>query len=117
YLPDVVDATAGLGRDAFVLAALGCRGRMLERKPGVAALLDDGLSRGYADAEMGSWLRARLTLLHASSLLALTDITPPPDVLYLDPMYPHQQQSALVKKEMRVFQSLVGADDDAEGRL
>ncbi|SPW27561.1 Ribosomal RNA small subunit methyltransferase J [Edwardsiella tarda] len=53
YLPDVVDATAGLGRDAFVLAALGCRVRMLERHPVVAALLDDGLQRGYADAEIG----------------------------------------------------------------
>ena len=29
YLPDVVDATAGLGRDAFVLASVGCRVRML----------------------------------------------------------------------------------------
>ncbi|GHM54843.1 hypothetical protein ECZU51_35130 [Escherichia coli] len=42
YLPDVVDATAGLGRDAFVLASVGCRVRMLERNPVVAALLDDG---------------------------------------------------------------------------
>ena len=33
YLPDVVDATAGLGRDAFVLASVGCRVRMLERNP------------------------------------------------------------------------------------
>lgn len=48
YLPDVVDATAGLGRDAFVLASVGCRVRMLERNPVVAALLDDGLTRGYA---------------------------------------------------------------------
>lgn len=32
-------------------------------------------------------------------------------------MYPHKQKSALVKKEMRVFQSLVGADDDADGLL
>lgn len=117
YLPDVVDATAGLGRDAFVLASIGCRVRMLERNPVVAALLDDGLRRGYADAEIGPWLRERLTLLHASSLNALTDISPPPDVVYLDPMYPHKQKSALVKKEMRVFQSLVGPDEDADGLL
>ena len=45
YLPDVVDATAGLGRDAFVLASVGCRVRMLERNPVVAALLDDGRAR------------------------------------------------------------------------
>ncbi|GAM77379.1 SAM-dependent methyltransferase [Vibrio ishigakensis] len=43
-----------------------------------------------------------------------------PDVVYLDPMYPHpenKKKSALVKKEMRVFQHLVGADLDADGLL
>ncbi|CAM3744254.1 16S rRNA (guanine(1516)-N(2))-methyltransferase RsmJ [Xenorhabdus thuongxuanensis] len=117
YLPDVVDATAGLGRDAFVLASIGCHVRMLERHPVVAALLDDGLQRGYQDEEIGSWLKERMTLIHASSITALTDITPLPDVVYLDPMYPHKQKSALVKKEMRVFQSLVGADEDADNLL
>ncbi len=117
YLPDVVDATAGLGRDAFVLASVGCRVRMLERNPVVAALLEDGLQRGYQDAEIGPWLQERLTLIHASSLTALDQIRPRPDVVYLDPMYPHKQKSALVKKEMRVFQSLVGPDMDADGLL
>ena len=117
YLPVVIDATAGLGRDAFVLASLGCRVQMLERHPVVAALLDDGLQRGYLSPEIGPWLRERLTLLHASGLQALADISIRPDVVYLDPMYPHRQKSALVKKEMRVFQSLVGADDDADGLL
>ena len=83
----------------------------------VAALLDDGLQRGYQDAEIGPWLRERLTLLHASSLTALADLSPRPEVVYLDPMFPHKQKSALVKKEMRVFQSLVGSDDDADGLL
>jgi len=117
YLPDVVDATAGLGRDAFVLASVGCRVRMLERHPVVAALLDDGLRRGYQDAEIGSWLQERLQLIHGSSLAELANLTPRPDVVYLDPMFPHKQKSALVKKEMRVFQSLVGPDNDADGLL
>ncbi|MEI9599566.1 16S rRNA (guanine(1516)-N(2))-methyltransferase RsmJ [Moellerella wisconsensis] len=117
FIPSVVDATAGLGRDAFVLAALGCEVRMLERHPVVAALLDDGLQRGYADAEIGGWLKQRMTLIHASSIDALLEITPAPDVVYLDPMYPHRQKSALVKKEIRVFQSLVGADNDADALL
>ena len=117
YLPNVVDATAGLGRDAFVLASLGCHVRMLERNPVVAALLDDGLERGYRDAEIGPWLRERMTLLHASSLTALSYLSPKPEVVYLDPMYPHKQKSALVKKEMRVFQGLVGPDEDADGLL
>ncbi|WP_249451800.1 class I SAM-dependent methyltransferase, partial [Escherichia coli] len=76
-----------------------------------------GLARGYADAEIGGWLQERLQLIHASSLTALSDITPRPQVVYLDPMFPHKQKSALVKKEMRVFQSLVGPDLDADGLL
>ena len=117
YLPNVVDATAGLGRDAFVLAAIGCHVRMIERNPVVAALLDDGLQRGYQDAEIGAWLKERLTLIHDSSLMALTHIAPKPEVVYLDPMFPHREKSALVKKEMRVFQTLVGADLDADDLL
>jgi len=116
-LPAVVDATAGLGRDAFVLAALGCHVRMFERHPVVAALLEDGLRRAYADEEMGVWLRERLTLVYGSSLSGLNGLVPRPDVVYLDPMFPHRMKSALVKKEMRVFQSLVGSDEDADQLL
>lgn len=97
---------------------------MLERHPVVAALLpvvaallDDGLQHSYQDAEIGLWLRERLTLVHAPSLTALADLAPRPEVVYLDPMYPHKQKSARVKKEMRVFQSLVGRGDDADGLL
>lgn len=117
YLPDVVDATAGLGRDAFVLASIGCKVRMVERHPVVAALLEDGLNRAYVDPNIGEWMQERMILIHASSAQALTEITPAPDVVYLDPMYPHKTKSALVKKEMRVFQSLVGADEDADALL
>lgn len=117
YLPDVIDATAGLGRDAFVLASVGCRVRMIERSPVVAALLDDGLQRGYQDHEIGGWLKERLSLIYASSLTELVNIVSRPQVVYLDPMFPHREKSALVKKEMRVFQSLVGADLDADGLL
>ncbi|WP_410010861.1 class I SAM-dependent methyltransferase [Shewanella sp. NFH-SH190041] len=115
--PTVVDGTAGLGRDAFVLASLGCRVTMVERHPVVAALLEDGLRRGYEDSEIGEWMRERMQMVHASSLKALPDLGLAPDVVYLDPMYPHREKSALVKKEMRVFQSLVGADLDADGLL
>lgn len=123
--PSVLDATAGLGRDAFVLASLGCKVQMVERNPVVAALLDDGLTRAKQDPEIGEWVSERMSLLHASShdalqqLIAQADFVQP-DVVYLDPMYPHpenKKKSALVKKEMRVFQSLVGADNDADGLL
>lgn len=124
-IPTILDGTAGLGRDAFVLASLGCKVQMVERHPVVAALLDDGLERAKQDAEIGQWVSERMSLIHASSLNALSDLANDadfvkPDVVYLDPMYPHpenKKKSALVKKEMRVFQSLVGPDLDADGLL
>lgn len=123
--PTVLDGTAGLGRDAFVLASLGCNVQMVERHPVVAALLDDGLQRAKQDPEIGSWVSERMSLIHASShntldKLAIDPNFARPDVVYLDPMYPHpesKKKSALVKKEMRVFQSLVGPDLDADGLL
>ncbi|MFA0055532.1 MULTISPECIES: class I SAM-dependent methyltransferase [Vibrio] len=123
--PTILDGTAGLGRDAFVLASLGCKVQMVERHPVVAALLDDGLQRAQQDPDIGGWVTERMKLIHASSHDALDKLSDDPnfaqpDVVYLDPMYPHpenKKKSALVKKEMRVFQSLVGADMDADALL
>ncbi|MCL1125509.1 class I SAM-dependent methyltransferase [Shewanella surugensis] len=115
--PTVVDGTAGLGRDAFVLASLGCHVTMIERHPVVGALLEDGLRRAYEDAEIGEWMQSRMRLLPGSNLSQLQQGLSDIDVVYLDPMYPHRDKSALVKKEMRVFQSLVGADLDADDLL
>lgn len=110
YYPFVIDATAGLGRDAYVLSSLACRVQMLERSPVIAALLYDGLQRAYVQF---ADLAENLTLTYASSHTWLSAQTLVADVVYLDPMYPHRQKSALVKKEMRVFRHLVGDDEDA----
>lgn len=119
--PKVLDGTAGLGRDGFVLASLGCRVMLVERHPVVAALLEDGLRRAYQDSEIGPWMRERMQLFSGSSIDVLNDAASAfggdVDVVYLDPMYPHREKSALVKKEMRVFQTLVGADLDADDLL
>ncbi|MDG6895322.1 class I SAM-dependent methyltransferase [Volucribacter amazonae] len=113
-LPTVIDATAGLGRDAFVLAVLGCQVRLIERHPVVRLLLQDGLQRAYQDPDIGELLQQNLRLLPQTHLAQLNANLDYADVVYLDPMYPHKQKSALVKKEMRVFQQLVGADLDAD---
>lgn len=115
--PTVLDATAGLGRDAFVLASLGCTVTMFERSPIVAALLDDGLARAKQDPEIGGWVSERLMLEHNNSIEQLSQLTASHEVVYLDPMFPHRKKSAQIKKEMRVFQSLVGSDDDADKLL
>ncbi|MGB1292282.1 MAG: class I SAM-dependent methyltransferase [Pseudoalteromonas sp.] len=115
FTPHVLDATAGLGRDAFVLASLGCRVTMLERMPVVAALLENGLERAQLNSEVGEIVQ-RISLMFTSSVENMTQVNAP-DVIYLDPMYPHREKSAAVKKEMRVFQSLVGEDLDADELL
>ena len=115
FTPNVLDATAGLGRDAFVLATLGCNVTMMERMPIVAALLEDGLERAQLSADVSD-IANRMKLINASSIENMS-LAERPDVIYLDPMYPHREKSAAVKKEMRVFQSLVGEDLDADNLL
>lgn len=111
----VVDATAGLGRDGFLMASYGAQVSLCERHPVVAALLADGLARGSrAEAEVAE-IVSRLRLSAISALEMLTTATP--DVIYLDPMFPESKKSALVKKEMRLFHSLVGSDEDTEALL
>lgn len=115
FAPHVLDATAGLGRDAFVLASLDCQVTLMERMPVVAALLDDGLARGKLSNEVGD-IVSRMQLISASAIDDMP-LARQVDVVYLDPMYPHREKSAAVKKEMRVFQALVGEDLDADALL
>ena len=115
--PTVLDATAGLGRDAFVLACLGCHVHMIERNPIVAALLADGLRRARLDTEvLGIVQRMPLLIGDAIELMSAW-AAEVPQVVHLDPMFPSRDKSALVKKEMRLFKPLVGADEDAPDLL
>jgi len=112
--PMILDVTAGMGKDAFVLATLGCQVQMVERSPVVAALLEDGLSRAATDASVEAIIN-RMTLHHCNAMEYLSAIDQEliPDVIYMDPMYPHRQKSAQVKKEMHLFRQLVGDDPDS----
>lgn len=109
----VIDATAGLGQDAFVLASLGCRVTLFERNPVIHALLADGLARAALNVDCAA-IVGRMRLLEGSSIdwLAQPD-NEAADIVYLDPMFPHRDKSALVKKEMQVFRTIVGDDEDS----
>lgn len=145
FAPQVLDLTAGLGGDGFVLASLGCKVCMLERNPIVHSLLADGLSRGvqagheYAqqgDDELEQVIN-RLSLLECNSASYLSDLVNKsaafdseekaqqtedleawrPDVVYVDPMFPLRKKSAKVKKQMQAFHAIVGTDPDADNLL
>ncbi|MFK8066765.1 MAG: class I SAM-dependent methyltransferase [Gammaproteobacteria bacterium] len=113
--PTIIDATAGMGRDSFVLASLGCEVKMIERSVVVVALLEDALDRAQKDE--GTFAIAdRLSVVCFDACDYLTKIQAEnisADVIYLDPMYPEKRKSAAVKKDMRVLQKLVGPDQDS----
>lgn len=116
----IVDATAGLGRDAVTLAACGCRLTAIERSGVLGALLRDGLARASDAAP--SWLRDiadRVTLVVGDARDTLRDMTGSgaPEVVYLDPMFPVGDKKSLAKKEMRICRRLVGDDPDASELL
>jgi 16S rRNA (guanine1516-N2)-methyltransferase len=114
----VIDATAGLGRDAFHLASLGCRVTAVERSAVLAALVRDGLgrARGQGDPSLTEVLdRIELIVGDAREVLLARAEAARPDVVYLDPMYTPRRKSALGKKEMRACRALVGDDPDAGG--
>lgn len=115
-LPDILDGTAGLGRDAFALACLGYRVTAMECCPVLHALLADGVTRLLA-AKTGADMVGDRLLVRSGDCRDRFATPPPPEVIYLDPMFPHREKSALVKKEMRTIQKLLGTtvrDDDPE---
>ncbi len=118
FRPHVLDVTAGLGQDAFVLATLGCRMSLVERSPIVHALLDDGLKRAQlvADESLLSVV-SRIELAHDNSIEYIKALSEPVDVIYLDPMFPERNNKAQVNKNMQAFHSLVGEDNDAGNLL
>ena len=110
--PTLVDATAGLGRDAFLLASLGAPVTLVERSPEIHALLQDGLTRALEAGGAAAETAGRMTLLFGDAKALLPKLAP--EVVLVDPMHPPRGNSALVKKEMRLLRAIVGSDSDAD---
>ena len=110
----VLDATAGLGRDGYILAALGATVTMTERHPQIAALLQDAHRRALLDTQAAVIAqRIALPAFDAAQAFASGHW----DVVYLDPMYPHTGKTALPQKEMQIFRDLTAGDPDADALL
>ena len=107
----ILDVTAGWGRDAALLASFGAQVSMVERNPVMAVLLEDALN--YASRHDAKPLS--LTLIQADSRDYLQQLLPDsyPDVIYIDPMHPGRDKSALVKKDLQWLQHWLGPDLDA----
>ncbi|MEM9415940.1 MAG: class I SAM-dependent methyltransferase [Planctomycetota bacterium] len=124
HRPSVVDCTAGLGEDAWLLAANGCRVDAFERQPVIAALLADALQRA---SRIHPRIAERITIhesdatawtgcLSSQSELGKSMQSVRPDAVVLDPMFPLGRKAA-ERKPMRVLRMLAGDDADADGLL
>lgn len=112
--PNILDATAGLSRDGFLMATVCNKLVLLERHPDVYKSLND-LFHQMKDTPLISELLDKMQLLHCCAIDYLNSKNAPVfDVIYCDPMFPTKTKSALPKKESQYLQSIVGHDKDAE---
>lgn len=115
---NVLDMTAGLGRDACMLFFAGFNVTMFERNPVLQILLENAVT-ALPSADFSQ----RLVLAKEDSITYLERMAQEDsagnfaDAIYMDPMYPERKKSALVKKELRIIRNLVGADMDSEALL
>ena len=88
--PSVLDLTAGLGRDAYVLACLGCTVQLVERHPLVYALLNDGLRRARLQGDRAC-LRMQAVCSDALTFLSQWDNKAYADKLCTDAIQPDRK--------------------------
>ena len=118
-LPFAIDATAGLGEDSILLAAASFRVILYENDPVIAALLRDALRRAADDPDLATVV-SRMELREEDSIAALRRDhreQEVPEVIFLDPMFPERQKSALVKKKFQLLQRLESPCTDEEALL
>lgn len=114
--PSVLDATGGFGRDAFVLADLGCEVQICEREPAMALLLGEAIRRARESDD--AWLQQVASRMHlcpgeAQEVFAQRAIEY--DVIYLDPMFPLDRKAAPGKEMQVLHQLLSSRQESAEG--
>ncbi len=110
----ILDATGGLGRDAFTLASLGAHVSVAERQPMILQLLADGRRRALADpATVEAAKRVQILEGDAHAHLRARRW----DVIYLDPMYPGHDRDERSKKQMQFLRELTGGDADGADLL
>jgi len=107
--PHILDATAGLGRDALVLANLGCQLSLVEQSPVLYEMLTQAKHIASDDPLFNQATQKGFSIYHNNAVAFMKEKTIPDcDVVYMDPMYPEKKKSALVKKDMQILQKLLG---------
>jgi 16S rRNA (guanine1516-N2)-methyltransferase len=100
----VWDATCGTGKDALLIAYFGAQVKAFERHPLIFLLLLD--AKRIFPVKVDFFFGDSLAYSHLSGIR--------PDTIYYDPMYPEKKKSALPRKEMQIFKTIIGPDTDSE---
>ena len=106
----IVDATAGLGYDAFILASLGAKVTLIERSEKMHEILQNGINEGVSFGGEIKKIINRMDLLFGDSKDILPKLSP--EVIMIDTMYKDRKKTALVKNNMRLVREIVGPDSD-----
>jgi 16S rRNA (guanine1516-N2)-methyltransferase len=106
----IIDSTAGLGYDAFILASLGANVTLIERSKQIHDLLKAGILEAKFHGGEISKIVDRMNLLYGDSKDILPSISP--EVILIDTMNKDRKKSALVKNNMRLVREIVGSDPD-----
>lgn len=109
--PTIIDATAGLGRDSFLLASLGAQVTMIERSEKMHMLLEQGMERAFNEGGQFREIIERMTLLKGDAKDIIPTLTA--EAILIDPMHPERKNSALVKQDLRQVRDIVGSNEDA----
>ena len=107
---NIIDATAGLGYDSFILASLGAKVTLIERSQKMHELLQNGINEGISFGGEIEKIINRMELLFGDSKDILPKLTP--EVIMIDTMYKERKKTALVKNNMRLVREIVGPDSD-----
>ena len=107
---NIIDATAGLGYDSFILASLGAKVTLIERSQKMHTLLQNGIDEGISFGGEIEKIVNRMELLFGDSKDILPKLTP--EVIMIDTMYKERKKTALVKNNMRLVREIVGPDTD-----
>ena len=99
----IIDATAGLGYDAFILASLGADVTLIERSEKIHKLLQEGIKEAKEYGGYISSIVNRMHLIFGDSKTIIPQLSP--EVILVDTMYEDKKKSALVKNKSFVMRA------------
>ena len=108
---NILDLSAGLAVDAIFLSQMGYQVTSLERNKIIFKKLHE------AWLQLPDAAKEKIQFIFSDAKDYLLAYSNTFDVIYFDPMFPEKKKSALPKKEMVIFRSLVGDDHDATSVL